>query len=111
MAVPRPARLSPTEAAEVVAGWDLGGDSTRAWWLERDGQVVGLLRVDDLGSSWDPSWDLRITEAHRGAGIGTAAVRWLFGQIFGNWPGVRRIEAQTRRDNRAMRPSCAAAAT
>jgi RimJ/RimL family protein N-acetyltransferase len=61
------------------------------------------LRVDDLGSSWDPSWDLRIAEAHRGAGIGTGAVRWLSGQIFGNWPGVRRIEAQTRRDNRAMR--------
>jgi RimJ/RimL family protein N-acetyltransferase len=97
------ARLSLAEAAEVVAGWDLDGGSTRAWWLERDGQVVGLLRVDDLGSSWDPSWDLRIAEAHRGAGIGTATVRWLSGQIFGNWPGVRRIEAQTRCDNRAMR--------
>jgi hypothetical protein len=48
------ARLSPTEAAGVVAGWDLDGESARAWWLERDGQVVGLLRVDDLGSSWDP---------------------------------------------------------
>ena len=48
-------------------------------------------------------WDLRIAEGHRGAGIGTAAVRWLSGQVFEGWPGVRRIEAQTRRDNRAMR--------
>jgi RimJ/RimL family protein N-acetyltransferase len=33
----------------------------------------------------------------------TAAVRWLSGEVFGGWPGVNRIEAQTRRDNRAMR--------
>jgi RimJ/RimL family protein N-acetyltransferase len=95
--------LGPAEAAELVAGWDLDGPSTRAWWLERDGRVVGLLRVDDLGSAWDPSWDLRIAEDHRRAGVGTATVRWLAGEVFGGWPGVRRIEAQTRRDNLAMR--------
>ena len=33
----------------------------------------------------------------------TATVRWLAGEVFGGWPGVRRIEAQTRRDNLAMR--------
>jgi RimJ/RimL family protein N-acetyltransferase len=97
------ARLGPAEAAELVAGWDLDGPGSSAWWLERDGQVVGLLRVEDLDAGWDPSWDLRIAEGHRGAGIGTAAVRWLSGQVFEGWPGVRRIEAQTRRDNRAMR--------
>ena len=72
------ADLGPAEAAEMVAGWDL----------------------DTWG---DPSWDLRIAEGHRGAGIGTTAVRWLAGEVFGGWPGVRRIEAQTRRDNLAMR--------
>jgi RimJ/RimL family protein N-acetyltransferase len=97
------ARLGPAEAAEMVAGWDLDGSASRAWWLERDGQVVGLLRVDDLDSWGDPSWDLRIAEGHRGAGLGTAAVRWLAGEVFGGWPGVGRIEAQTRRDNLAMR--------
>jgi RimJ/RimL family protein N-acetyltransferase len=97
------ARLSPAEAAELVAGWDLDGPAERAWWLERDGQVAGLLRVEDLDGGWDPSWDLRIAEDHRGAGLGTAAVRWLSGQVFGGWPSVRRIEAQTRRDNLAMR--------
>jgi RimJ/RimL family protein N-acetyltransferase len=97
------ARLSSAEAAELVAGWDLDGPGERAWWLERDGQVVGLLRVEDLDGGWDPSWDLRIAEGHRGAGVGTAAVHWLAGQVFGGWPGVRRIEAQTRRDNLAMR--------
>ena len=96
------ARLGPAAAAELVAGWDLDGGS-RAWWLEREGRAVGPLRVDDLGSSWDPSWDLRIAEGHRGVGLGTAAVRWLAGEVFGGWPGVRRIEAQTRRDNLAMR--------
>jgi RimJ/RimL family protein N-acetyltransferase len=97
------ARLAPAEAGELVGGWDLDGKGCRAWWLERDGLVVGLLRVDDLDSPWDPSWDLRIAEGHRGTGLGTAAVRWLAGEVFGGWPGVRRIEAQTRRDNRAMR--------
>jgi RimJ/RimL family protein N-acetyltransferase len=96
------ARPGPAEAARLVAGWDLGATS-RAWWLEREGQVAGLLRVEDLDSWGDPSLDLRIAEDHRGAGLGTAAVRWLSGEVFGGWPGVNRIEAQTRRDNRAMR--------
>jgi RimJ/RimL family protein N-acetyltransferase len=97
------ARLGAAEAAEQVAGWGLDRPSCRAWWLERDGAVVGLLRVEDLDAAWDPSWDLRIAEGHRGAGLGTAAVRWLSGEVFRGWPGVRRIEAQTRRDNLAMR--------
>ena len=96
-------RVGPAEAAEMVASWDLGGGDSRAWWLELDGQVVGLLRVEDLDTWGDPSWDLRVAEGHRGAGIGTAAVRWLAGEVFRGWPGVRRIEAQTRRDNLAMR--------
>jgi RimJ/RimL family protein N-acetyltransferase len=105
------ARLSPAEAAALVAGWDLDGSSERAWWLERDRQVVGLLRVEDLDGGWDPSWDLRIAEGHRGAGVGTAAVRWL---------AARSSEAG--RESAASRPrpgatiwpcgrSCAAAAT
>jgi hypothetical protein len=44
------ARLGLAEAAELVAGWDLDG-------------------------AFHPSWDLRIAEAQRGAGQGTAAVR------------------------------------
>jgi RimJ/RimL family protein N-acetyltransferase len=96
------ARPSPAEAAEMVAGWDLDTGS-RAWWLERDGQVAGLLRVEDLDAWGDPTLDVRIAEDHRGAGLGTTAVRWLSGAVFGGWPGVNRIEAQTRRDNRAMR--------
>jgi hypothetical protein len=47
---------------------------------------VGLLRVDDRGAPWDPSWDLRIAGRHRGAGLGTAAVRWLAGEVFRAWP-------------------------
>ncbi|MGH2815465.1 MAG: GNAT family N-acetyltransferase, partial [Actinomycetota bacterium] len=64
-------RVGPAEAAEMVAAWGLDGGDSRAWWLELDGQVVGLLRVEDLDTWGDPSWDLRIAEGHRGAGIGT----------------------------------------
>lgn len=50
LAVPRAGRLGLAEAAELVAGWDLDG-------------------------AFHPSWDLRIAEAQRGAGLGPAAVR------------------------------------
>jgi hypothetical protein len=63
------ARLDLAEAAELVTGWGLDSPGVRAWWLERDGQVAGLLRVEDLDASFDPSWDLRIAEGHRGAGL------------------------------------------
>ena len=48
------AHLGPAQAAEMVAGWERDADS-RAWWLERDGQVVGVLRVEALDSWGDPS--------------------------------------------------------
>jgi RimJ/RimL family protein N-acetyltransferase len=98
------ARLDARRAVELVRGWGLDGGSTRAWWVERDGHVAGLVRVDDLGlGTVDPVWDLRIAEGHRGGGLGTATVGWLSGELFRGWPGLRRIEAQTRRDNLAMR--------
>src|SRR4029450_11926907 len=78
---------------------DLDGPSTRAWWLERDGRVAGLLKVEDLGSGWDPSWDLRIAEDHRGGGLGTAAVRWLAGEVVGGGAGGRRIGGRHPRVN------------
>ena len=97
------AHLDAGQAAAQVRRWDLAGDSTRAWWVERDGLPVGLVRVDDLGGPWDPHWDLRIADGHRRTGLGTATVRWLSAELFGGLPGLRRIEAQTRQDNLAMR--------
>jgi hypothetical protein len=77
--------LGPSEAAGLVAGWDLDGPSTRAWRLERDGRVAGLLKVDDLGSAWDPSWG----PAHRRGPPGRRP--WHGGRALAGRGGVRRL--------------------
>ena len=56
-------------------------------------------------------WDLRIAEGHRGAGIGTAAVRWLSGQVFEGWPGVAASRPRPGVTTGPCGPSCDAAAT
>jgi mannose-6-phosphate isomerase-like protein (cupin superfamily) len=47
-------------------------------------------------------FDLRIVEADRGRGVGSAAVAWLTEHLFATHPELRRIEATTRGDNVAM---------
>ncbi len=67
-----------------------------------DGAVVGLVVLDDLDDG-EPLIDVRLAEAVRGRGIGTALVRVLADHVFAAFPDVERIEAQTRDDNTAMR--------
>jgi len=79
--------------------WIADGRFDSAFWV---GEGDGILRVDDLGDD-NPMFDLRLREGARGRGLGTAAVSWLVGHIFGSFATVRRIEATTRQDNVAMR--------
>lgn len=81
----------PTEAAVRAMSF------TDAFWIGD----VGLLRLFDLADG-TPMFDLRVRSAARGRGVGTAAVRWLTGHVFGNYP-ADRIEGTTRQDNHAMR--------
>lgn len=95
---------TPT-AAEVrgrlAAGYYAGPD-VETFWLVADDRRCGLLRLFDLEDG-APLFDLRIAEADRGHGLGTAAVRWLTAHLFTTRPAVDRIEATTRYDNHAMR--------
>lgn len=72
-------------------------------WVRTDGaDTVGLLRVEDADDP-TPMLDLRLGEAHRGRGLGTAALRRACDLVFGTLPDVDRFEGSTRSDNVAMR--------
>ncbi len=104
-AFPFHVRSAPT-AADVearIADGDFDGPEHAALWVEVAGSGrVGLVVLDDLE---DPGvlFDLRRAEAARGRGLGVLVVRALTDHVFGSYPHVTRVEAQTRDDNRAMR--------
>jgi RimJ/RimL family protein N-acetyltransferase len=72
-----------------------------AYWVVGDGARLGLVRLMDLDDG-TPLFDLRVTAAARGRGVGEAAVRWLTAHVFTNYD-TDRIEGTTRQDNHAMR--------
>lgn len=88
--------------AWIDEGFFASDEAESHWILGPAGERIGHIRIFDL---LDPSplFDLRILSAHRGRGIGLAAVRWIVDRLFARKPGLRRVEAQTRRDNLAMR--------
>ena len=103
---PWPWHAGPPAAPEAVIGEvDRGGyesESERTFWVVEGDAPVGIVRVFDIGHG-DPMFDLRLTAAARGRGIGTTAVRWLTDHLFDELAGIDRIEATTRQDNVAMR--------
>lgn len=94
----------PTLTREQAADVDLVGDDIASFWVSDGEQTIGLLRVFDLDDIGDgsPLLDIRIAEAHRGRGVGTAAVRWLLDHLFTTYEELHRLEATTRHDNVAM---------
>lgn len=92
------------EAARgMIASGGFEGEGIRAFWI---GDGVGMVRLADLG---DPTAmvDLRIAGAHRGRGLGAAALRFATSYAFAGFPALRRVEGVTRRDNAAMRATFA----
>jgi RimJ/RimL family protein N-acetyltransferase len=85
-----------------IAAGRYDDESSQSFWIVECGHRIGFLQLEDLDDG-GPMFDLRIRQAHRGQGHGSAAVRWLSEYIFTTWPTVTRIEAVTRADNRAMR--------
>jgi RimJ/RimL family protein N-acetyltransferase len=90
---------------ETAEGWLAAGRFTgpgvRSFWIRDAQATVGIVTLRDLGDP-TPVFDLRLRSAYRGRGYGTAAVRWLTGYLFTEYPEIRRIEGHTRRDNLAM---------
>ena len=85
-------------------------DDVKTFWIEKETEKVGMIRLFDLGnvdSRETPLFDLRIATAHRKQGMGVAALRFLTGFVFENYPNKHRIEGTTRVDNVAMRSTFA----
>lgn len=93
-----------TLSAEQAGAIDLAGDDVATFWVCADEQRIGLIRVFDLTDlpMGSPLFDVRIAQAHRGRGVGRAAVSWLTEHLFGTHAELHRIEATTRHDNVAM---------
>jgi RimJ/RimL family protein N-acetyltransferase len=90
------------DVRQRVAAAYYDSDASKSFWIVEQGQRIGFVQLEDVDDG-GPMFDIRISAAHRGRGIGTRAVRWLTEYIFTTWPTVTRIEAVTRQDNRAMR--------
>jgi RimJ/RimL family protein N-acetyltransferase len=91
------------QVRERAAAGGYDNHQTRTFWIVTGaGFEAGLIRLLDLADD-TPLFDLRIRAAYRGAGLGTAALRWLTGYVFAEFPGVDRIEGTTRQDHVAMR--------
>lgn len=98
---------SPTISLETAVGWiergGLHGDDKKTFWIEVECQrKVGLIQLYDLLDS-TAMFDIRINTSYRGARIGRKALNWLTHFAFENYPGISRLEANTRQDNVAMR--------
>ncbi|MHB8505163.1 MAG: GNAT family N-acetyltransferase [Acidimicrobiales bacterium] len=102
-----PFHPDPTPDPSVVLGRIREGhfdtDATAVtFWVIDGGERVGLLRAFDLDEP-TPMFDIRIRTEMRGRRYGKHAVAFLTAWLFSSRPEVRRVEATTRVDNRAMR--------
>jgi RimJ/RimL family protein N-acetyltransferase len=99
-----PFHANPHPTPSDVAGMAIQTSDVDSFWIDVDGDLVGLVRLLDLADleHGSPLFDIRIATSHRGQGLGTIAVRWLTSHLFNDHPELHRIEATTRVDNLAM---------
>ena len=83
------------------------GESARSWWIVEDGARAGVVALQELADP-TPIFDLRLTTASRGRGIGRRAIRLLAERLFEETDRAR-VEAHVRADNVAMRRCIASA--
>lgn len=97
-------QMTEADVREELDRGHYSGDSVLTELIEVDGEVVGLVRADELCEERsDPQLDFRLRERVRGHGIGLVALRHITELIFSRYPKASRIEGQTRQDNDAMR--------
>ncbi len=100
------ARLTEGEAREAVAKGRFWSDDSAGFWVDANGERVGVATLDDLAclaEGGDPVFDLRLAERHRKRGLGVPLLRELTALVFARFPGIARFEGHTREDNVAMR--------
>lgn len=97
---------SNPSAEKIIKNFEEGfynGEDTKTFWiLLNDELKIGVLRIFDLTDS-TPLFDIRISNAYRGKGIGVKVIQWLTNHIFTQYKMINRIEGYTRQDNYAMR--------
>lgn len=96
-------RITQPQTADV-AQMEFANSEVTSYWAGSDGRDVGLIRLLDLDDlvEGSPLFDVRIAEADRGRGVGAECVQWLTKFLFTTYPGLHRVEANTRADNVAM---------
>ena len=98
--------MTEDEARPVVLGGRFWSSGSVAYWVEVEGERIGVAVIDDLddlAEGGNPMFDLRLAEVHRGQGLGVPVLRALTDLVFERWPDVTRFEGYTRDDNLAMR--------
>lgn len=92
------------KAENIRKAYDKGyysNDGVRTYWIMKDEEKVGYLRVYDLDDG-HPLFDVRVDSNVRKKGIGKEAVTLMVKEIFTRFPEKYRIEGNTRADNIAM---------
>ena len=99
-------RLSREKVLAMIDQGTFDRSNHKSFWILGDSVTeIGFIRLIDLDDVDDgyPLFDLRIKNAYRGRGFGTAAVVWLTNYLFECYPQLDRIAGTTRADNLAMR--------
>ncbi|MGW9403645.1 GNAT family N-acetyltransferase [Arthrobacter sp. NPDC055585] len=93
---------SKESARKLVEDGRFWSSESVGFWIEDDGQRIGLVVLDDLEED-TPMFDLRLGEEYRGRGLGVEVLKELCAMVFERFPEAVRFEGQTREDNIAMR--------
>jgi len=96
-------RPSRTDIERRISEGAFGGPDHASFWVQSASEGrLGLVILDDLLDD-APVFDLRLSAAARGRGLGVPILQALTAEVFQRWPNVNRFEGQTREDNIAMR--------
>lgn len=96
-------QLKKSEVLKRIEDGAFFGKGEENFWIkEQSGKAIGfieLYQLDDLA----PMFSMRLKSDWRGLGYGEICLHWLTNYVFENFSDKRRVEAQTREDNVAMR--------
>ena len=98
---------SEEKVGKWIADGQFGSDDDRGFWILESSDRVGIVVLHELTDP-TPVFDLRLSTAARGRGLGRSVLGWLAEHVFTRC-GKHRLEGHTRVDNRAMRRAFRAA--